>query len=107
MTPKFLIENALYPKSPSAGFTRGRGGLPGEGHVLLHAAGSPAMWERLGPASHRPRSLGNQHLMGRTTQPRVGSAAARAEAQARPCRPHRPRGGTGHPVASAHLPSGC
>lgn len=67
MTLKFLIEIELYPRSPSAGFTWGPGGLPGEGHVLVHAAGSPAMRECLepgwelnnGPASQRPRSLGN------------------------------------------------
>ena len=49
MTLKFLIETELYPRSPSAGFTRGPGGLPGEGRVLVHAAGSPATRERLEP----------------------------------------------------------
>ena len=48
MTLKSLVDNELYSQSSTVAFTEGLAGSPGQGHVHVHTAGSPAARERLG-----------------------------------------------------------
>ena len=114
MTLKSLVDNELYSQSPTTAFTGGLVGSPRQGHVHVHTAGSPAVRERLGS---RGRELGTGAgdgcglpAAGKVTRrltPDPTDGPAVAPRAGSPRRPHQAPRRLGHPVASAHLPSGC